>query len=392
MRECAEDRDEEEEALDDWFIESLKTYTDLHVYQLEHATRVLEWTSGRTVCVAGFSSSKNEILELSLPLRLLAEQNKGLCAERDFKVVHGGFSEAPIHSLKHIPGTRFAVSSDGQSSSLLLWDLGGDDSDVIRRTGQIDIKCESLVGGQEQSRGERGAEWGRGRKMAAPPSRCSEPKILHGATTNDVQLTDINTTKQLYRIQACAVSEPLSCLQFLSEGVFVCGSVNGSVLEVDSRSPAPPTCHPAPLPSDSTAWSMDVCGGGLVVRSRASGHTVVSDLRKMDSRLAQAQVTASDGKNRGSLNVTWAPALQHHIALSGVNGLVQIYNTSLWGAELQPAHAQFEHRGHVVSSHEDDVITTSHAWHPERPRTLLSAASDASVHVWDWNHQSESSK
>uniref|UniRef100_A0A3B4AZQ4 WD repeat domain 73 n=1 Tax=Periophthalmus magnuspinnatus TaxID=409849 RepID=A0A3B4AZQ4_9GOBI len=375
MRECAEDRDEEE-ALDDWFIESLKTYTDLHVYQLEHATRVLEWTSGRTVCVAGFSSSKNEILELSLPLRLLAEQNKGLCAERDFKVVHGGFSEAPIHSLKHIPGTRLG------SPLFDVCFLISSFSDVIRRTGQIDIKCESL----------RGAEWGRGRKMAAPPSRCSEPKILHGATTNDVQLTDINTTKQLYRIQACAVSEPLSCLQFLSEGVFVCGSVNGSVLEVDSRSPAPPTCHPAPLPSDSTAWSMDVCGGGLVVRSRASGHTVVSDLRKMDSRLAQAQVTASDGKNRGSLNVTWAPALQHHIALSGVNGLVQIYNTSLWGAELQPAHAQFEHRGHVVSSHEDDVITTSHAWHPERPRTLLSAASDASVHVWDWNHQSESSK
>uniref|UniRef100_A0A3B4AZD0 WD repeat domain 73 n=1 Tax=Periophthalmus magnuspinnatus TaxID=409849 RepID=A0A3B4AZD0_9GOBI len=367
--------------IDLMLICAYSSYTDLHVYQLEHATRVLEWTSGRTVCVAGFSSSKNEILELSLPLRLLAEQNKGLCAERDFKVVHGGFSEAPIHSLKHIPGTRFAVSSDGQSSSLLLWDLGGDDSDVIRRTGQIDIKCESLVGGQE------------GRKMAAPPSRCSEPKILHGATTNDLCTLLISSNVNSSCLSsACAVSEPLSCLQFLSEGVFVCGSVNGSVLEVDSRSPAPPTCHPAPLPSDSTAWSMDVCGGGLVVRSRASGHTVVSDLRKMDSRLAQAQVTASDGKNRGSLNVTWAPALQHHIALSGVNGLVQIYNTSLWGAELQPAHAQFEHRGHVVSSHEDDVITTSHAWHPERPRTLLSAASDASVHVWDWNHQSESSK
>ncbi|KAI9999770.1 hypothetical protein NQD34_011613 [Periophthalmus magnuspinnatus] len=354
--------------IDLMLICAYSSYTDLHVYQLEHATRVLEWTSGRTVCVAGFSSSKNEILELSLPLRLLAEQNKGLCAERDFKVVHGGFSEAPIHSLKHIPGTRL------------------DEQDKLTLNVSLWLEDRSRA----EERGE--AEWGRGRKMAAPPSRCSEPKILHGATTNDVQLTDINTTKQLYRIQACAVSEPLSCLQFLSEGVFVCGSVNGSVLEVDSRSPAPPTCHPAPLPSDSTAWSMDVCGGGLVVRSRASGHTVVSDLRKMDSRLAQAQVTASNGKNRGSLNVTWAPALQHHIALSGVNGLVQIYNTSLWGAELQPAHAQFEHRGHVVSSHEDDVITTSHAWHPERPRTLLSAASDASVHVWDWNHQSESSK
>uniref|UniRef100_A0A3B4AXF9 WD repeat domain 73 n=1 Tax=Periophthalmus magnuspinnatus TaxID=409849 RepID=A0A3B4AXF9_9GOBI len=315
----------------------IQIYTDLHVYQLEHATRVLEWTSGRTVCVAGFSSSKNEILELSLPLRLLAEQNKGLCAERDFKVVHGGFSEAPIHSLKHIPGTRFAVSSDGQSSSLLLWDLGGDDT-LSHQVTHVKL-CTLLI-------------------------------------SSNVNSSCLSS--------ACAVSEPLSCLQFLSEGVFVCGSVNGSVLEVDSRSPAPPTCHPAPLPSDSTAWSMDVCGGGLVVRSRASGHTVVSDLRKMDSRLAQAQVT--------SFYQSYIHCYSYFLFLSGVNGLVQIYNTSLWGAELQPAHAQFEHRGHVVSSHEDDVITTSHAWHPERPRTLLSAASDASVHVWDWNHQSESSK
>lgn len=84
------------------------------------------------VCVAGYSSSKNEILELRLPPRLLADANKvmsqtsetsvvycnknpidtsvccvqGLCAERDFKVVHGGLTDTPVHCLKHIPGTR----------------------------------------------------------------------------------------------------------------------------------------------------------------------------------------------------------------------------------------------------------------------------------------------
>ncbi|KAK5928721.1 hypothetical protein CesoFtcFv8_000315 [Champsocephalus esox] len=92
--------------LDDWFIETLKTYKDLHVYQLEHPTQVIEWTSGKTVCVAGYSSSKNEVLELQLPLKLFAEENKGLCAERDFKVVHGGFTEGPVRCLRHVPGTR----------------------------------------------------------------------------------------------------------------------------------------------------------------------------------------------------------------------------------------------------------------------------------------------
>ncbi|XP_072316676.1 WD repeat-containing protein 73 [Eucyclogobius newberryi] len=380
MRES--DESDPDEALDEWFLESLKTYKDLHVFQLERPTRVLEWTSGRTVCVAGFSSSKNEILELSLPLRLLAEQNKGLCAERDFKVVHGGLSDAPVLGLRHVPGSRCAVSSDGRRSSLQLWDLGGDDSDVIRRTGQIHVQHDSS-GGEGQGGGAR--------EMDAPPSPNSEPRILHGATTSDVQLTDISTGQELYRLQAAGAPEPLSCLRLLGDGAFVCGSVSGSVLEADSRSPAALVRRLAPLgPSDPGPWSVDV-RGGLVVRSSVSGQTLVSDLRRGDSCAAQARLSTGAGAQDtfGAPNVSWAPALQHHMALSGVSGLVQIYDTSLWGAELQPAHAQFEHKGHAVSSPSDDIITTGHAWHPERPRTLLSAASDASVHVWDWNDQSE---
>uniref|UniRef100_A0A8C6T401 WD repeat-containing protein 73 n=1 Tax=Neogobius melanostomus TaxID=47308 RepID=A0A8C6T401_9GOBI len=353
MRGSEEDSDPEE-ALDDWFIESLKTYKDLHVYQLEHPTRVLEWTSGKSlsvkllimfkslslicdhywfihswtaVCVAGYSaSSKNEILELSLPLRLLAEQNKGLCAH-----------------LKHIPGTRCAVSNDGASGSLQIWDLGGDDT--------------------------------AGRRLAAPLAPASEPRVLHGATTDDVQLTDISTGRELYRLE----SEPLSCLQFLGDGAFACGSVNGSVLVADSRSSAAPVRHAAPAAarsSEHTEWSV-AFHRSAVVRSSVSGQTVVSDLRRMDTCAAQALVEVDAGKHRGSLNVSWAPALEHYIALSGSSGLVQIFDTSLWG------------RSHTVSSPEDDAIVTSHTWHPERPRTLLSAASDASVHVWDWNSQSE---
>lgn len=83
------------------------------------------------ICVAGYTAgAKSEILELLLPLKLYAGDNqvnkeesiarwteigfkclliiilKGLCAERDFKVQHGGFSEEPIECLIHIPGTR----------------------------------------------------------------------------------------------------------------------------------------------------------------------------------------------------------------------------------------------------------------------------------------------
>ena len=82
--------------------------------------------------------------------------------------------------------------------------------------------------------------------------------------------------------------------------------------------------------------------------------------------------------------------------LAGFSAAVQIYDTSVWTAEPQEAQPLFEHRGHTVSSQQSDddgvpVFVTSHVWHPERPRTLLSAASDGSVHVWDWVDQSAAS-
>lgn len=103
------------------------------------------------VCVAGYGSSKNQLLELRLPLKLFAEENKvtvkktkafivkrrfqlslnfcpicwvqGLCAERDFKLLHGGFSDGPVGCLRHIPASRWAqtsVFSDSQFFFLLL--------------------------------------------------------------------------------------------------------------------------------------------------------------------------------------------------------------------------------------------------------------------------------
>lgn len=30
------------------------------------------------------------------------------------------------------------------------------------------------------------------------------------------------------------------------------------------------------------------------------------------------------------------------------------------------------------------TVVTTHSWHPWRPRTLLSAGTDGSLHVWDW--------
>lgn len=70
---------------------------------------------------------------------------------------------------------------------------------------------------------------------------------------------------------------------------------------------------------------------------------------------------------------------------AGFGAAVRIYDTSAWPTEPRDVPPLFEHRGHAVSSQPAAaVLVTAHVWHPERPRTLLSAASDGSVHLWDW--------
>ncbi|XP_030013330.1 integrator complex assembly factor WDR73 [Sphaeramia orbicularis] len=362
--------------LDDWFIESIKIYKDLHVYQLENPTQVLEWTSGRNVCVAGYtSSSKNEILELHLPLKLLADKNKGLCAERDFKVVHGGFADGPVRRLRHIPGTRCAVTNDGHSSSLQVWDLGGDDSDVIRRTGSVE-------GGRTGSV--------RGSRIAARPS--SQPQVLHGAQSDDVRLTEITSGRTVYKLEVDS-SDALSSLQFVTDSIVVAGCCKGSILVADIRSPAAPqVCCPPASSAESVLWWTDAsASSSRLIRLSSCGQAVVSELRMLGGgAVCQAQLDIQmRGSDSEDVVVSWAPALDDCIAVSGFSGAVQIYNTSLWKSDLQETTPLFQHRGHMVSSQQPDgVLTTAHAWHPERPRTLLSAASDGSVHVWDWVNQS----
>lgn len=84
--------------------------------------------------------------------------------------------------------------------------------------------------------------------------------------------------------------------------------------------------------------------------------------------------------------------LHYHLhPLAGFGGAVQIFDTSSWGAELQDARLLFEHSGHAPLPGNAAATVSTHTWHPERPQTLLSAATDGSVHVWDWIDQSASS-
>ncbi|KAM6180574.1 integrator complex assembly factor WDR73 [Erethizon dorsatum] len=360
---------------ENWLVESLRLYQDFHAFDLSAATRVLEWIGDKGVFVAGYDSlKKNEILHLMLPPRLSVKENQGLFPERDFKVCHGGFSDRAVLELKHLPDTRLLVTSGLPGCYLQVWRVA-EESDVI--------KAVSTIAVQEEAEGL----WPRLAVFS------SAPRVLHGARLSSLQAVDLESRETTYS-SGISDSEELSSLQVLSGDTFAFCCVSGRLGLVDTRQPWAPLENSGQGPgSGGQRWCAEVRDGdrgpGPCFSSLgADGQLCLLDARDLCHPVSSVQCAVSTpSPNPELLRVTWAPGLDNCLAVSGFDGTVQVYDITSWEGVDSRVEPLFTHRGHIfLEEGEGDAapLVTTHTWHPSKPRTLLSAASDASVHVWDW--------
>ncbi|XP_038606613.1 WD repeat-containing protein 73 [Tachyglossus aculeatus] len=363
---------EEEAAAEDWLVESLRLYKDLHAFELQGPTRVIEWTGDKSVCVAGCEhQEKNEILQLLLPPKLCAQEKQSLCPDRDFRVERGGFSGRPVYNLKRVPDTRLLVTSGPPGDALHVWEMA-EDSDIIRAVGAIGTGA--------------GAE-GPWPRIAATVGR--PPGVVHGARLGDVRITEVESRAVVFRAGLSGDDE-VSSLQVLDADTFLlcCASGKLGLLDIRQAPGTPVTLGPIPGPAGERwcAGARDRAGADPAVASLSSGGQLrLTDLRNPRRPTWRARCPPTTGPSADGelLRVTWAPALDGCLAVSGLDGAVRVYDsTSAPGDGAEPL---FVHKGHLFTGPgETPPPVTAHAWHPWRPRTLLSAATDGSLHVWDW--------
>uniref|UniRef100_A0A8C8SM49 WD repeat domain 73 n=1 Tax=Pelusios castaneus TaxID=367368 RepID=A0A8C8SM49_9SAUR len=343
-------------------------------------TRVPERRGWKGVCVAGYENSRrNEILQLLLPQKLYVKENQGLCPERDFKVERGGFSDRPVYSLRHVPDTSLLVTSGPPDSSLQIWQLAAEDTDVIKSISTIPTgnDCQKL--------------WA---KIAT--TFTSSPCVLHGSRVNNVQITEIESKKNIYAA-ASSISEEVSGLEFLDCNTLLACCVRGQLCLADIRQPPSPLGDASVPPAlGGEQWCMGVSpglqgsdGNALTIaRLSSGGQLTLTDLRNIPKPLKSAKCNVSAASPSAEfLCVSWAPVLDGCLAVSGFDGTVHIYDSQSWPVSGGEAEPLFSHKGHIFSgtdNGDDFPLVTAHAWHPWKPRTLLSAASDGSLHVWDW--------
>nr|XP_004658157.2 WD repeat-containing protein 73 [Jaculus jaculus] len=364
------------QSAEDWLVESLRLYQDFHAFDLSGATRVLEWMGDKGVFVAGYELlTKNEILHLILPLRLSIKENQGLFPERDFKVCHGGISDTSVFDLKHVPNTRLLVTSGLPGCYLKVWQIA-EDRDVIQATDTIAVHEKE------------GSLWSR---MAVFSSMA--PGILHGVRLSGLRIVDLESQKTSYS-SGVSDGEELSSLQVLDADTFAFCGTSGRLGIVDIRQKWAPVENLGPNPeSGGERWCAEVRdrgqGPGSCIASLASnGQLRLLDPRNLCHPVSSAQCPVSTpSPDPDLLRVTWAPRLDNCLAISGFDGTVQIYDVTSWDGQRSQVKPLFTHRGHIFldeTKMETAPLVTTHTWHPCKPRTLLSAASDASLHVWDW--------
>ncbi|XP_039194041.1 WD repeat-containing protein 73 [Crotalus tigris] len=378
MAAAASGMEEEEEEI--WLMDSLRLYNDLHLFELPGPTRVIEWTGDQRICVAGYEhGSKNEILQLLLPPRLLAKQNKGLCAERDFKVERGGICDRPIFRLKHVPGTSLLVTSGPPDSALQVWRVESDETGMIKLLSVISpTKTED-------------SSWS---KIA---TSCAKPAcILHGQRICNLQMMEIESGQNLW-VAASACPDKIASLGFLDEVTAVVCGAKGQLFLVDFRQRqgilgALEETQTPWTQTERLSWCAGISSGEtpLIARLSLDGLVVLTDIRHPSSPLKVAQCCVPTPNVRGVdfLSISFAPVLGNTLAVSGFDGTVQVYNAKDWDSSGQEAKPVFIHKGHIFGTPGKEggsPVVTTHTWHPWKPQTLLSAASDGSLHVWDWS-------
>ncbi|XP_056185373.1 WD repeat-containing protein 73 isoform X3 [Falco biarmicus] len=231
-------------------------------------------------------------------------------------------------------------------------------------------------------------------KIATISARA--PWVLHGSRLNSIQITEVESRKNVY-MAASSNNEELGGLAFLDCNTLLLCCAKGQLCLADIRQPQSPLeAVSVPSAPCGEQWCMGVghqpqgsdSSSQPVACLSSGGHLTLTDVRKTSESLASVKCRVpSPSSGAEFLCVSWAPALEGCLAVSGFDGTVHVYNSQSWDSSGKEAEPIFVHKGHVFSrlgSSGGPPPVTVHTWHPQKPRTLLSAASDGSLHVWDW--------
>lgn len=371
---------------DDWFFDSVKNYRNLFMYDLQHPVTCMDWVDDKSLVVATSSDFRNEILELSVPDKLLSNdlESAGLLKDRDFRQKNGGFSTCKICCIKHIPQSSKVCTSDETNTGIQVWEIGSNGTDLIKpveslKSQHVDKsnkKCFAKIAVNENN-----------------PS-C----IVFGSSLNNLCCLDVEkgTTHEVICDKAEFMeTSVISEIKFIDQNALIsCCEKSGEIRFIDFREKQVKAdnsrkSNSNPVCEKDSYWTMDITVD-LVYRLSSAGSIVISDIRNGNDSILQEINTQHQSKTKDTeISIKASQQQQQKVSLSGFDGNVYIYDT-----QKSPVHEFgysftepiFNHQGHEKNcSDQSDIIKSlAHLWHPWKPGLIMSSASDGSLHAWEY--------
>ncbi|CAG2192020.1 unnamed protein product [Mytilus edulis] len=370
---------------DDWFFDSVKNYRNLFMYDLQHPVTCMDWVDDKNLVVATSSDARNEILELSVPDKLLSDDSEsaGLLKDRDFRQKNGGFSTCKICCIKHIPKSRQVCTSDETNTGIQVWKIGSNGTDLIelaesfksKHVDKSDKKCFSKIAVNEDK------------------PAC----IVFGSSLNNLCCLDVEkgTIHEIYDKTELTETSIVSEIKFMDQNSLIsCCENSGEIKLIDLRVKQEKSDNNRKGTSNTVCdkcsyWTMDITVD-LVYRLSSAGSVVISDVRNGSDKILQEMNTQKQSKTKHTeISIKASPQQKQNISLSGFDGNVYIYDTQKSPVQefgYSFTEPIFNHQGHVKNcSDQSDIINSlAHLWHPWKPDLIMSSGSEGSLHAWEY--------
>ncbi|XP_054268062.1 WD repeat-containing protein 73-like isoform X2 [Macrosteles quadrilineatus] len=357
---------------EDWFYDSISRYENLHMFELEQPIQQVESTGTDSICVSCSNTRRHQLLELSLPSKLLSSNNE-ITSNTDLKIKCGTFTEKMCYQIKSIDECKLIVSYV-DVEGISLYGLPSDSDEIKKESLNIDCPLECPMIATNDS-----LVW------------------LAKKRTDKMYLFDLKTEKP---VQSLKLDQHISdgndektVPMFLGPHVAAFGGQRtGDVFIADHRvSPGRWCFATSHLSSskDSNYWSFaslfecskgitNSCNNICYAKVSSDGTLMVYDTRNVEFPVYRDTKLGVKTDN-ATPQIRFKPGNKDCVSVGGFNGNVYVYQL-----EKEDPKLLFTHDGHKhVESYSSQTEVTSHLW-PQLDNLVISAADNGTIQMWQF--------
>nr|CAD7200880.1 unnamed protein product [Timema douglasi] len=368
------DSDDEEE--DEWFYNSMFRYKQLQMFGFENTVHHIEPSCHDRICVAQrHKPDKYEILELSLPEKLLTESHQDcLMKSSDFKVKNGGFIDFKIVQMKVLYDKKILIVSEENASELAVYRLGSENSDLVKKQSHIPTSVES------------------------PSLAVNDSNDILASSIGSKNVELINTeTAQVITSSPLGSEDGRTKPIFVSRNVGgVCSVDSGAVRLKDLRSNSnwSLVCKEfsqrsliVTNPTDEEYWTVASTYENYFIKQPSEsnsklgllstqGRLLLYDMRNTNSAFCDKQLEKRT-QHCDEICLRFSPDSLLRLSVTGFDENVYVYEIDL----PDNLKTVFTHDGHSKQkSSVGNTSVISHLWW--RDNLVISAATNNSLHCW----------